>query len=91
MRDLVSDLGLVQGVILVFCDNHSAINLLKYQVYHERTKYIYVRYNFIREIKVIQVKKIGIAYNLADMLKKLVPSDKFEYCLELLCIGDGED
>ena len=51
-------------------------------MYHKRTKHIDVRYHFIREIKVIKVNKIGTADNLADT--KLVPSRKFEHCLELL-------
>jgi len=84
LKDLVSDLGLVQGVTLVFYDSQSAIDFSKNQVYYERTKHIDVKYNFIREIKVIQVKKISTADNPIDMLTKLVPSRKFEHSFELL-------
>ena len=59
-------------------------------MYHEGTKYIDVRYHFIREIEVIKVKKIGIVENPADMMIKPVPSRKFEYCLELLGVQSGE-
>ena len=55
LRDLVSDLGLVQGMTPEFCDRHSVIDLLKNPVYHKSTKHIDVRYNFFREIMVIQV------------------------------------
>ena len=72
----------------MFCDSQSAIHLMKHQTYHERTKHIDVRYHFIREIKFI--KKIGTADNPADMMTKPIPSRKFEYCLELLGVQNGE-
>ena len=90
LKSLVKDLGLHQGVTTLFCDSQSAIHLTKHQMYYERTKHIDVRYHFIREIKVIKIKKIGNADNLADMMTKFVPSCKFEYCLELLSIQSGE-
>ena len=62
----------------------------KAQMYHERTKYIDGRYHFIREIKVIKVKKIGTADNSADMMIKPLFSHKFGYCLELLGVQSSE-
>ena len=90
LRGLVEDLSLHQGVTMVFCDSQSVIHLRKHQMYHERTKHINVRYHFIREIEVIKVKKISTADDLADMMTNLVPSRKFEYYLELLCVQSGE-
>ena len=84
LRGLVEDLGLHQGVTMVFCNSQSVIHLTKHQMYHERTKHIDVRYHFIREIEVIKVKKIGNEDNTADMMTKPVPSRMFEYYLELL-------
>ena len=55
-----------------------------------RTKHIDVKYHFIQETKVINVNKIGITDNSVDMMTKLVPSRKFEYCLELLDVQSGE-
>ena len=89
LKGLVEDLSLHQGVTTVFCNSQDAIHLTKHQMYHERTKYIDVRYHFIREIKVIKVKKISTANNPADMTKP-VPSRKFEYCLELLGVQSAE-
>jgi len=57
LKGLVEDLGLHQGVTTVFCDSQSTIHLIKHQKYHERTEHIDVRYHFIREIKVIKIKK----------------------------------
>ena len=61
LKGLVENLGLHQGVTTVFCDSQSAMHLTKHQMYLERIKHIDVRYHFIREIKVIKVKKIGTA------------------------------
>jgi len=73
LKGLVEDLCLHQGVTMMFCDSQSVIHLTKHQMYHERTKHIDIRYHFIREIKVIKVKKIGTADNPADMMTKPVP------------------
>ena len=59
-------------------------------MYHERTKHIDVRYHFIREIKVIKVKKISIADNPADMMTKHVPSRKFQHYLKLFGVQSIE-
>ena len=73
LQGLVGDLGLHQGQAIVFYDSQSAICLAKYQVHHEKTKHIDVRYHFLRDEKRIEVKKVGIANNLADMFTKSVP------------------
>jgi len=59
-------------------------------MHHERTKHIDVRYYFIREIKIIKIKKIGTTDNLTDMMTMPVLSRKFEHCLELLGVQSGE-
>ncbi|GJW86312.1 retrotransposon protein, putative, ty1-copia subclass [Tanacetum coccineum] len=53
----------------------SAIHLAKNQVYHVRTKYIDVRYHFIREILEegrVGIQKIHTSKNPADMLTKVL-------------------
>jgi len=55
---LVEDIGLHQGVTTLSCDSYNAIYLTKHHRYHEMTKHVNVRYYFIREIKVIKVRKI---------------------------------
>jgi len=47
-------------------------------------------YHFVLKIKVIKIKKISIADNIAEMMTKLVPSHKFEHYFELLGIRSGE-
>ncbi|KAL9239955.1 hypothetical protein vseg_014225 [Gypsophila vaccaria] len=84
LKGLVSDLGLNHDQAVVHCDSLSAICLAKYQVHHERTKHIDVRYHFLRSEKRIVVKKVGTADNPADMFTKPVPPSKFKHCLNLL-------
>ena len=85
---MIVDLGILQDQVIMFCDSMSAICLAKDQVYHDRTKYINVRYHFIRTESRIKVKKIGTEDNPADMLTKLVPESKFRHCLDLLNIDN---
>jgi hypothetical protein len=87
LQDLVSELGVEQAQTVVYCDSQSAIHLTKNQMFHERTKHIQVKCNFVRDIiskGAIVVKKVHTTDNSADMLTKLVLGDKFKHCLDLI-------
>ncbi|GJT44656.1 retrotransposon protein, putative, ty1-copia subclass [Tanacetum coccineum] len=88
LKGLIEDLGFPQDQVTVFCDSVSAICLAKYQVYHDRTKHIDVRYHFIRSERRIKVKKIGTEDNPADVFTKPVPLSKFHHYLDLLNIDN---
>jgi len=63
--------------------------LVKNQVYHARMKHIDVRFHFVREILDkgdIELQKIHMKENLADILTKIVRGVKFAHCDELLHI-----
>lgn len=54
-------------------DNMSAISLSKNHVFHDRSKHIYTRYQFIRECierNRIVIKHVSTEKQLADMLTK---------------------
>ena len=73
----------------MFYDSQRAIHLAKNQVYHARTKYIDVRYHFVREIIEeggVLDQKIKNDDNPADMLTKVVTTIKFNHCLDLINI-----
>jgi len=56
------------------CDNSSAIQLSKNQVYHERTKHIDVKLHFIREEITrgsVKVMKISTDQNPFDIITKV--------------------
>ncbi|GJY65091.1 putative ribonuclease H-like domain-containing protein, partial [Tanacetum coccineum] len=57
----------------IYIDNESTICIVKNPVYHSKTKHIAIRHHFIRdayEKKLIQVLKIHIDDNVADLLTK---------------------
>lgn len=87
LRGLLSDFGITHGPVQVWCDSQSAICLSKNAVFHERTKHMAARYNFIRDIvekKEVEVLKIHTSKNPADILTKVVPVSKFNAALGLL-------
>jgi hypothetical protein len=47
LKDLYAELSGDSSCINLFCDSQSAIYLIKYQMFHERTKYIAVKYHYI--------------------------------------------
>ncbi|KAH9801638.1 hypothetical protein KPL71_001098 [Citrus sinensis] len=86
---ILNELWLKQKTFTIFCDNQSAIHLIKNQIYHERTKHIDVRLHFIRdEVSkgAVSVNKIHTDINPADALTKVVPTAKFKFCVNLMGI-----
>ncbi|KAH9662167.1 hypothetical protein KPL70_024758 [Citrus sinensis] len=89
LRGLLNELWLNQKTVQVFCDNQSAIHLVKNQMYHERTKHIDVKLQFIRDEVgkgTVVVSKIHTSVNPADALTKSLPTTKFEFCVNLMGI-----
>ncbi|GJU39486.1 retrovirus-related pol polyprotein from transposon TNT 1-94 [Tanacetum coccineum] len=87
LKCLLIELGVNLRSMVMNCDNQSAIHLSRNAMFHERAKHINVRYHFIREIvksKEIEVAKIGTKDNAADTFTKVVPGQKFKYCMEIL-------
>ena len=87
LRGIGRELKLQDHAININCDNQSAIHLSKNQVYHERTKHVDVKLHFVREIiveGVVFVKKVSTEHNPSDMITKVLPSNKFFYCLDLI-------
>jgi hypothetical protein len=64
----------------VFCDNNSAIMLSNNLAFHEKTKHIDTRYNFIRELvnnKEICLKFCRPKEQVVDIFKKDLVRDAF--------------
>ena len=65
----------------IYCDNTSAICILKDPVFHSRTKHIHIRHHFLRDH--VESNEIELVYcptddQLADILTKPLPRDRFE-------------
>ncbi|CAM8974082.1 unnamed protein product [Rhodiola kirilowii] len=91
MKGQMIELGHGQSCVKVHSDSHEVIHLSKHHVFHERSKHIDVRMHFVRDVAdsgVVQVVKIGTKDNPADILTKSVPSEKFDYCSELIGLMD---
>ena len=86
LKRFLQELGLKQSEYVVFCDSQSAMDLSKNSMYHARTKHIDVRYHWLRvviEEQLMKLKKIHTNKNGADMLTKVVPGSKLEFCSKL--------
>ncbi|GJZ54516.1 hypothetical protein Tco_0609401, partial [Tanacetum coccineum] len=68
----------------IFIDNESTICIVKNPVFHSKTKHIESRHHFIRdsnEKKLIQMIKIHIDHNVADLLTKAIDVSRFQYLI----------
>lgn len=81
MKQMLSDYGISQGTMTVFCDNTSAINISKNPIQHSRTKHIDIRHHFIRELvesHVVSLDHVSTDNQLADLLTKPLDGLRFE-------------
>nr|GEY81847.1 putative ribonuclease H-like domain-containing protein [Tanacetum cinerariifolium] len=68
------------GQTKIHVDNESAICVVKNPVYHSKTKHIEFRHHFIRDSykkRLIEMVKIHIDYNVADLLTKAFDVTRF--------------
>ncbi|GAA0185978.1 hypothetical protein LIER_33266 [Lithospermum erythrorhizon] len=80
MKQMLEEYNIRQGVMILYCDNMSAINISKNSVQHHRTKHIDIRHHNIR--KLIEYKMITLEHvyllehivvpSVADSLGKTV-------------------
>nr|GEV01530.1 hypothetical protein [Tanacetum cinerariifolium] len=73
--------------IPIYCDSKSTIAISCNPVQHSRTKHITVRYHFIKEHVekgMIELYFVKTDYQLADLLTKALPVDRFNYLVRRL-------
>ncbi|GJS74915.1 putative ribonuclease H-like domain-containing protein [Tanacetum coccineum] len=73
--------------IKIHVDNESTICVVKNPVYHSKTKHREIRHHFIRdsyEKKLIEMVKIHIDYNVADLLTKAFDVTRFQFLIAAL-------
>jgi hypothetical protein len=69
LHRLCLGIRLVQQLVRIDCDNHSAIFLEKNSTYHSKTKHIDVQYHFVRDMvedKKVLLLKVDTLENVAD-------------------------
>ncbi|GJY81266.1 retrovirus-related pol polyprotein from transposon TNT 1-94 [Tanacetum coccineum] len=80
MKSQLSDYDIHYKMVLIFCDNTSAIAISNNPVLHSRTKHIDIRYHFIRDYILkgdIELHFIPTEYQLADIFTKLLDETTF--------------
>ncbi|GJS96874.1 retrovirus-related pol polyprotein from transposon TNT 1-94 [Tanacetum coccineum] len=89
MRSQLKDYGFIFNKIPLYCDNKSSIALSCNNVQHSRSKHIDIRHHFIREQvenRVVELYFVETNYQLADILTKALPRERFEFLLPRLGI-----
>lgn len=79
--------NMVPGLVVIYVDNKSAIDLAKNPVFHGRSKHIDICYHFIRECVEcgeIIIRHVASEEQRADILTKAFPVVRFEKMRALL-------
>ncbi|KAJ9543903.1 hypothetical protein OSB04_023610 [Centaurea solstitialis] len=84
IQNQMLDYGLTFLNTPIYIDNSSAISIVNNPVKHSKTKHIEIRFHFIRdcnEKKLIQVLKVHIDYQLADLFTKSFDIGRFIFLI----------
>ncbi|GJR66764.1 hypothetical protein Tco_0012829 [Tanacetum coccineum] len=87
MRSQLTDYGLVFNKIPMYCDNKSPIALSCNNVQHSRSKYIDIRFHFIKEHVengVIELYFVNTEYQLTDIFTKSLAIERIEFLINKL-------
>ena len=72
----------IKDLVVIYCDNTSAINISKNLVMHSKTKHIAIIYHFVRELvedKEIRLEYVNTKEQIVDIFSKPLPKDAFLY------------
>ncbi|GJQ93944.1 retrovirus-related pol polyprotein from transposon TNT 1-94 [Tanacetum coccineum] len=87
MRSQLTDYDFAFNKIPLYCENRSVIALCCNNVQHSRSMHIDIRHHFIREQVekgVVKLYFMTTDYQLADILTKALPRERFEFLLPRL-------
>ncbi|GJX44923.1 retrotransposon protein, putative, ty1-copia subclass, partial [Tanacetum coccineum] len=86
-RSQLTDYGFGFNKIPMYCDNKSAISLCCNNIQHSRSKYIDIRFHFIKEHVengVIEVYFVNTEYQLTDIFTKALGRERIEFLINKL-------
>ena len=81
MKKVLTDYGISQDTMIVYCDNSNAIDISKNPIQHSKTKHIEIRYHFIRDLverKIVYLEYIPTERQNTDIFTKPLDRSKFE-------------
>jgi len=87
LRTFMCELGFNKKTIQMYADNQGAIKFAGSDVHHRKTKHIDIRFRFIRDVienGSLIVKYIPTRDNVADLLTKALPKNRFVSLRELM-------
>nr|GEY27609.1 copia protein [Tanacetum cinerariifolium] len=87
MRSQLTDYGIKFNKIPLYFDSKRAIALCCNNVQHSRSKYINVRYHFIKEQvenEVVELYFVRTEYQLTDIFTKALPQERFNFLVKKL-------
>ena len=87
IKKVLTDYGISQDTMVIYCDNSSAIDISKNPVQHSKTKHIEIRYHFIRDLvekKIMCLEYILTECQNADIFTKPLDRSKFETLLKVI-------
>nr|GEX75317.1 ribonuclease H-like domain-containing protein [Tanacetum cinerariifolium] len=87
MRTQLTDYCFYFDKIPMYCDSKAAITISCNPVQHLRTKYIDLRYHFIKEKVekgIVELFFVVTEYQLADLFTKALPEERFKYLVRRL-------
>jgi len=91
---MLEEYDVQQGVLTLYCDNLSAINISKNPIQHSRTKHIDIRHHFIMDLvedKVVTLEHVTTEEQLADIFTKALDVKQFERLRSKLSIYVHEE
>jgi len=83
LKDFMKELGKELVTPPLHSDSQNVVDLVNNPVYHDRTKHIDVRYHFIHILLkngVLSLAKIHTSRNAANILTKVVKTEKLKTC-----------
>ena len=87
LKGFFGEFGRLQDNIKLFCDSQSEIHLDKNPAYHIKSKYIPIKYHFVRQVitkRGVSLEKVHTKENCADMFTKPNFLEKLRWCLASL-------
>ena len=72
----------ITKLVILYCDNTSAINISNNPVMHAKTKHIIINYHYLRELvedKEVKMEYVNSKEQIVDIFTNPLPKDAYEY------------